>query len=176
MAGKKKFNNYIILTDMAIMFVKHNGKNLKVMIDEDDIKRVIEIGSWHAILDKTLQTPSFYIAHRYNNKGGKGVIKLHRLITNCPNDKVVDHINHNTLDNRKINLRVCSRFENQQNLRSKKSEQTGVYQRKNGLWVANISKGGVKYYKEFKEKANAIKWRKEKELELYKEVMQKWQD
>ena len=49
----------------------------------------------------------------------KGYIKLHRLITNCPDDKVVDHINHNRLDNRKCNLRVCTQAENAQNIDGK---------------------------------------------------------
>jgi hypothetical protein len=40
---------------------------------------------------------------------------LHRLITNAPRGKQVDHINGDTLDNRRSNLRVCSHMENQRN-------------------------------------------------------------
>lgn len=165
----KRYNQFYITEEYAIMIVKHKDKKIKVLIDKEDILNVISVGSWHGILDKTLKIPSFYIAHRYNNKiDGKGVIKLHRFITNCPLDKVVDHINHNTLDNRKSNLRICSRFENQQNLRSCKSGHPGVYFKKTrGKWVGNISKNNKKYYKEFSNIEDAISWRKQKEYELY---------
>lgn len=32
---------------------------------------------------------------------GRHTLKLHRLVTNCPSDKVIDHIDHNVFDNRK---------------------------------------------------------------------------
>lgn len=35
-----------------------------------------------------------------------GYQKVHRVITGCPSDKMVDHINHNRLDNRRSNLRI----------------------------------------------------------------------
>ena len=48
---------------------------------------------------------------------------LHRYLTNAPDDKQVDHINHNTLDNRvSTNLRLCTHSENMRNsLKHKKS-------------------------------------------------------
>jgi len=172
---KKKYNKYIIGKEYSIMFVNYKNIVLSVLIDNEDIEKVISVGAWHAIYDKTLQTPSFYIAHRFGNKKEqKGVLKLHRFVTNCTRSKVVDHINHNTLDNRKINLRECTHFENQQNLRSKKTEQTGVFFRKRvknnkvySCWVANISKDKKKITKNFKTKEEAISWRKNQELLLY---------
>ncbi|MBQ1769079.1 MAG: HNH endonuclease [Turicibacter sp.] len=161
--------------DYAVLEITRKGTIIDVLIDIEDVEKVSKYRSWHAILDKTLQTPSYYIAYRYNNKlQGKGVIKLHRLITNCPKNMVVDHINHNTCDNRKKNLKVCTNFENQQNLRSKKSIQTGVYKRTRNnreFWVANISKDKKKYTKDFDNIAAAIEWRKIMEKQLYKEVV-----
>lgn len=40
---------------------------------------------------------------------------LHRLIVGAEKGQVVDHINHNTLDNRKDNLKVCTHSENRLN-------------------------------------------------------------
>jgi hypothetical protein len=60
-------------------------------------------------------------------------IRFHRELLNCPDNKVVDHINHNTLDNRICNLRICTDRENCRN-RKKRSDNTsgykGVYYRK----------------------------------------------
>jgi len=40
------------------------------------------------------------------------MIRMHRLIMNPPDDKQIDHKNHNGLDNRKSNLRLCTQAQN----------------------------------------------------------------
>jgi hypothetical protein len=46
---------------------------------------------------------------------------LSRVVTNAPEGAVVDHANHNTSDNRKRNLRVCTKEQNSQNVRRARS-------------------------------------------------------
>jgi hypothetical protein len=63
-------------------------------------------------------------------------IFLHRVVLNT--DKTVDHINENKLDNRKGNLRICTKSTNQMNVAKYK----GYYQTKNGSWLAKIKMHG----------------------------------
>jgi hypothetical protein len=46
---------------------------------------------------------------------GQSSVNMHRLITQCPKGLEVDHINHDTLDNRRSNLRVCTHKQNMEN-------------------------------------------------------------
>ena len=50
-----------------------------------------------------------YYAVRKSTHYGKTIqVKMHRAITQCPKDKVVHHRNGDSLDNRRVNLKVCS--------------------------------------------------------------------
>lgn len=61
------------------------------------------------------------------NKSGKIAIRMHRLLMNCTNDMVVDHINRNKLDNRKENLRIVTQSNNGKNLTKTSSNTTSKY-------------------------------------------------
>ena len=64
--------------------------------------------------------------------------------------KVIDHINHNGLDNRKENLRFVTRAQNQQNRRSTKnssSQYKGVgWHKASNKWRAKIGHKGKQTY------------------------------
>lgn len=76
---------------------------------------------------------------------GGARISLHRLIMGALPGEVVDHINGNGLDNRRMNLRICTHAENVRNRRKHKggsSRFKGVYLayrgKKHNLWTARI--------------------------------------
>ena len=82
--------------------------------------------------------------HGYATSGaGKEQLLLHRLLM-APFEKTcVDHINHNKLDNRRLNLRVCSSTYNAFNKSAQSNNQCGyrgVCQLKNGRWNVQINK------------------------------------
>lgn len=75
---------------------------------------------------------------------------MHRLIMGFPEGKYVDHINGNSLDNRKSNLRVCTNSENQRN-RYKTIRNTSGYKgvrlnTKRNKYDAEIGHHGKHYY------------------------------
>ncbi len=99
-------------------------------------------------------------------------ISLHRFLTNCPKDKVVDHVNHVKNDNRLSNLRVCTHQENQINKRPKTRKYdlpTGIYETPYGKFRATIRTKEVKLFKNFDSLDEAIKQRKEWEDEYFKD-------
>lgn len=73
---------------------------------------------------------------------------MHRLIMNAPKGMEVDHLNGDGLDNRKINLRICSHSENTKNRtrinKNNTSTQTGVY------WMSHVKQWGVRFRKDYK--------------------------
>lgn len=75
----------------------------------------------------------------------RGSIGLHREIMDDPKGKDVDHINGNKLDNRRSNLRICTRAENSKNRITVKSKSghLGVYwSNQNKKWNAQIGLSG----------------------------------
>lgn len=73
---------------------------------------------------------------------GKGVILMHRFILDAPSGMMVDHKNGNGLDNRRENIRLCTRHQNGQNHITSpagRSGYTGVRSAPGGRWYASIT-------------------------------------
>jgi hypothetical protein len=74
-----------------------------------------------------------------------GSIAMHRLIVGASPGEIVDHDNHNGLDNRRANLRPCSHTQNMQNSRSRQGSASrfkGVTRGYRNRWRASIQAGG----------------------------------
>lgn len=110
--SRKLTNKYIIKDNYAEMILESQKYGTqKALIDIQDIEKV-KMFRWGLLLDRTAKKQKFYV--QSSVRGNKNIL-LHRIITQCPEDKEVDHINHNPLDNRRSNLKICSHKENMQN-------------------------------------------------------------
>lgn len=131
-----------------------------VFVDDEDYERLNK-HRWYLWRNKKKDTLKLY-AIRAIYPSGK-TIYMHRVILAVPSKKIdIDHKNHNGLDNRKKNLRICSRSENQQNSRKQKNK-TSIYkgvslERKLGKWRSEImTKIGKKFLGYFKDEKKAAR-------------------
>lgn len=88
------------------------------------------------------------LAHE-REPGTKGVSRMHRMVLGVDGTSVppIDHINHDGLDNRRANLRLCTSGQNKANGRSfvGASSFKGVdWHKENRKWRAQINVNGKK--------------------------------
>lgn len=148
----KKFNKYDLSGDYGIGWTSNTDEEF--YFDLEDYDKIKDY-CWY-------ENDSGYLITEKN-------IRFHRLILDIRNRQfVVDHINHKTLDNRKINLRVCTQFENSKNTTTKYS---GVYFNKDkNKWVASISYNYKSIYLgAFENFEDAVTARKQAEEEYFGE-------
>jgi hypothetical protein len=141
----------------------------KVALVDDADYEYLNQWKWFLSFD-----PSYQSFRAVANIGGKTVL-MHRLIMNTPKGAVVDHINHDTLDNRRCNLRNATSSQNAMNTRKRKntySKYKGVRRSRNKrkVWNMVISKDGVRYeYRSFSSEEEAAHAYDKKARELFGE-------
>ncbi len=110
----------------------------------------------------------------------KKYVYMHRLILGLSDDSNfdVDHQNHNTSDNKKENLRICTHQENIMNstlAQNNKSGFTGVrFDLNTNKWISNIAYNyKTIYLGSFSDFEDAVKARKEAEEKYFGEYAYK---
>ncbi len=92
---------------------------------------------WQASFRRT-----FYAARSITRKPLHYTIQMHRLILAAPKGQLVDHINHDTLDNRRCNLRLADYQQNARNRRLSIKSTSGMpgitWNKKLSKWIAQI--------------------------------------
>ena len=146
-----------------------------IMTSNDKTRRLLDEHIWHA-------TPPGYTRTTIQvDRKSKGIF-LHRMIMDCPEDKVIDHINRCKYDNRVDNLRICTTAMNNRNMPRRKTNTSGITGvarviTTNGgyRWVAAIHDWNGNYLREGfsctllgeeEAKRRTVEWRKQKEKEL----------
>lgn len=142
--GKKYILNFPLDSDFIRSEIKLSGGEV-TSIDEEDFDR-INVYTWNVDKRKNKK----YARARIKIGGKYKNIYLHRFIMgDIPKGMTVDHINGNSLDNRKVNLRICSIFQNHQNMVNCKQRvlPRGVYTLSNSnKYEASISINGKHKY------------------------------
>jgi hypothetical protein len=137
-------NKYVIDGDTVRILVESKKYGLKeVLISLTDLARVDEGIPGKICVYYDPHVKDFYAQYR----GGNTVQKLHRFLMEFPDGFMIDHVNHNTLDNRSCNLRLADNRLNQSNRdQETSSKYTGVYWNKQAKkWMAYINIDGKKH-------------------------------
>ena len=122
---KVKLNDYI-LTDNVCKCILSTGE--EVLFDREDYSKIAQY-KW---------AKSRYVRTIVDGKS----LLMHRLIIDCPEGMVIDHINRDPFDNRKCNLRICTSTQNAWNkiMPRAKEGHRGLYKlKRTNEWVAVIN-------------------------------------
>jgi hypothetical protein len=114
-------------------------KGFEAVVDDADLAFLSQ-WKWHAF---SAPTGHVYAARNSEPVNGRRThVFMHRVLANTPADRVTDHANGNTLDNRRANLRIATRSQNMWNRRPNRdgrSKYKGVsWHRQHQKWAAAI--------------------------------------
>jgi hypothetical protein len=115
-------------------------KGQVALVDDEDYE-MLDRYKWQASYDPKLRS---YYAIRKTSVNPRKNIRMHRVILSVPFGLYVDHRNHNTLDNTRANLRVCTRSQNAANMvkiLGGLSDYKGV-KKEGQRWVSTINING----------------------------------
>lgn len=90
------------------------------IVDDEDYEELNKY-KWFVIKYDYKMQPAYYVKRNNKYRQKPRSIRMHRQVMNIINDSElqVDHINHNGLDNRKENLRLCTEIQNKANYRNR---------------------------------------------------------
>lgn len=95
----------------------------EALVDDEDYKELSQF-KWFAMYSKDIK--SFYAMRSFRQDNGKrGKLGMHRQIMGAKHGEQVDHRDHQTLDNRRANLRLTTNQGNRMNQRLRSDNTSG---------------------------------------------------
>ncbi len=118
------------------------------VVDEADYEWLMKY-RWQAMRDRNTSYVNYRAVAKEKRDGKWYTIGMSRKILNVPAGTLVDHINSDTLDNRRANLRPATHQQNMFNSRRNGNARRrfkGVYMHPSGLWHSHITFNGHSYF------------------------------
>ena len=125
----KSNNEYRLENGYAVLICKNRkGEIFESKIDLEDLERVLNFSyKWFYLYVYNGYIRSTVYLGIINGKPKNTVMLLHHFITGASKEIIIDHINRDTLDNRKGNLRIVNSSENLMNRKRRNSNNTTGY-------------------------------------------------
>lgn len=136
-------NEFELRGTHAVIFAPHKSQaNHPVRISRSDLQRVLSAGFWR-VVNVDSKSSRLYAYCHLNGR----IVYLHRFITAAPVALVVDHRNHDGLDDRRSNLKVCTHAQNMLNRKGAAANSTSGFRgvdwySHRGKWRARVRTKG----------------------------------
>lgn len=111
--------------------ISFKNSDLVCLVDDEDLE-ILSKFRWYL----SMKNRVFTIMDR------PGVVTIHRFLMNPPDDLIIDHKDHNPLNNQRDNLRICTWRNNNQNTRKRKSPTSSIFK---GVYFNPKYRGHNKY-------------------------------
>lgn len=145
-------NRYVLKEYVAIVFLKRrSGKDFQMVIDREDVDELRKLDvSIFAVEMRSGKKRGVY--HAMMRVDGK-MVYVHRYLRKCPEGYFIEHLDGDTLNNRKRNLRIISSWQKSLKREGRNNFSSGVkgvsWHKPTGKWRARIKKDGKAVFEEY---------------------------
>lgn len=147
MGKRKGFNQYTINGDVTtIHIVRRNGECIDTVIDTYNLDKLIDMDvSWHAKWNP--HTSSYYVKSSFNKSVNQKTLHLHSFLIGAKHNETIDHIDHDSLNNRMYNLRKTTCAKNTKHRKSRNTNNTSGYRNvswsnSDNAWLVQLQVNG----------------------------------
>lgn len=127
---------------IKIKLDRKNKSSIYTEVDQDKLEKLMTLNvKWYPQWIKPLQTYYVQASHYLGTNKGDQIsenILFHKFILDSPEDEIIDHIDHNGLNNVSENLRISTKIQNATNRKSKNKNNKSGY--RNVFWSTKDSR------------------------------------
>jgi retron-type reverse transcriptase len=156
-------NDYSVCGDILKILVAYKGEFKECLFSINHLEKLKELNATICFNNQM-----YLVYYQTISKKKRQAFLVHRYLTDCPPNFIVDHKNGNKLDNRIENLRVCTREENNRNRHNNKNVNgiSGIrnvqFDKRSGKWRVVVKRKHIGMFNDIEQaKKTAENARKE---------------